>query len=194
MKNSAKTFLVIIFLLIVTSPILAINSTASPNSSSSGLNKEIKIETAEEKVASIAGRLDVRKKEVIKNYFHLITTRIEAAINRLNKLVIRIESRIAKIEKSDKKIKVSSSKQQLIQAKENLASASAQLKEIENQMDIVIESNTPNEDFKKIKNMVTSLKKNLIETQKILTKVIGEIKGLQVGQTATTSALPKEVD
>jgi len=204
MKNLGKIVLVVSFLFLSVLPVLAINEPkVSP------LREEVREETSqgtesalikaarqgsEGKVATIAGKLDARKKEIIKNYFGLMIRRSEAAINRLSKIIVRIESRIGKIEETDKKIKLTVAKQQLAKAKESLNQNGLQIKEIQTQMATIMEEDSTKESFAEVKTMINDLKKSLLETRKILTKIIGDIKGLKVGQTATPSAAIKEVE
>lgn len=200
MKNIGKVILVVSFLFLSALPIMAANKTQATavreetsQGTGSGLMTTTRQEnTLEAKVATFAGKLDVRKKGIIKNYFGLMIRRFQAAINRLNKIIIRVESRIGKIEETDKKINLTATKKQLTKAKESLNQNSLQIKEAETKMTTILEENNPKESFAEVKTMLNDIKKSLLETRKTLTKIIGDIKGLKVGQTATPSAAVKE--
>ena len=49
-------------------------------------------------------------------------------------------------------------------------------------MNEIIESETPREGFVEIKEMVGEIRESLVEVHQILVKVIGDIKGLRVGE------------
>ena len=98
MKNIGKVILVISFLFLSALPVLAVNKTqvnavreeTTQGTGSGSITTTRQENTLETKVATFAGKLDVRKKEIIKNYFRLMIRRLQAAVNRLNKIIIRI--------------------------------------------------------------------------------------------------------
>ena len=142
----------------------------------------------QEKIATIEARLNLRKKEIIKNYFQAMTKRLEAAINRLNKLITRIESRITKIENTNEDIDTKPIKKDVQKAKDKLQVTTDKLNESKIKIDDLLESNTPKEGFTAVKDIIKEIKQDLIEIHQILVKVIGDIKGLRVGNSATPSA------
>jgi hypothetical protein len=202
MKFFRKFIFVSLFFLLAVSPAKAVeqqnlilNRETTRNEATQGAGTGIRQTVREEvreatqkRAATIEARLEARKKEIIRNYFTIMTRRLEAAINRLNLLITRIESRIAKIEANNPNVDTNSIKKQVAQAKEKLTQTTNQLTEVKNQMEIIIESNTPHEGFLEVKGMIDKIRKNLVEVHQILVKVIGNIKGLRVGNTSTPSA------
>ena len=183
MKKNYPLILALLFLFLLTFPVRAARNEATQGAAT-GVGQTAR----QEKIATIEARLNLRKKEIIKNYFRTMTKRLEAAINRLNKLITRIESRITKIEANDKTINTKVIKKDLTEAKGQLTTASAKLNEMTTKMETVVESNTPKEGFMAVKDIIKEIKQDLIEIHQILVKVIGDIKGLRVGNSATPSA------
>jgi len=184
MKKNYPLILALLFLFLLTFPVRAARNEATQGAAT-GVGQTAR----QEKIATIEARLNLRKKEIIKNYFRIMTKRLEAAINRLNKLITRIESRITKIEANDKTINTKVIKKDLTEAKGQLATASAKLNEMTTKMETVVESNTPKEDFTKVKSTADEISQILVKVHQTLVKVIGDIKGLRVGNSSTPSAV-----
>ena len=184
MKKNYPLILALLFLFLLTFPVRAARNEATQGAAT-GVGQTAR----QEKIATIEARLNLRKKEIIKNYFRTMTKRLEAAINRLNKLITRIESRITKIEANDKTINTKVIKKDLTEAKGQLATASAKLNEMTTKMETVVESNTPKEDFTKVKSTADEISQILVKVHQTLVKVIGDIKGLRVGNSSTPSAV-----
>lgn len=178
MKKIFALTLFLSFFFLAVSPAIAL--TATPASE----RQEKRIE----KIASIEAKLNVRKKEIISNHFLRMTKRLEAAINRLNRLITRIESRITKIETNNENIKTEPIKKDIKKAKDKLLLATNKLNEAKIKIDDVLQNNTPKEAFAEVRNMIQEIKKDLVEVHRLLVKVIGDIKGLRVGNSATPSA------
>jgi methyl-accepting chemotaxis protein len=190
MKYFGKFILALSLFFLTVSPAMAVTqSTGAGNRQIIG--QEIQQQTKEriqERVATIEAKLNVRKKEIIRNHFLRMTKRLEAAINRLNRLITRIESRIAKIEANNEDINTEPIKKDIQKAKDKLLLATNKLNEAKIKIDDVLQSNTPKETFAEVKNMIQEIKKDLVEVHRLLVKVIGNIKGLRVGNTSTPSA------
>jgi len=184
MKKNYPLILALLFFFLLTFPVRAARNEATQGAAT-GVGQTAR----QEKIATIEARLNLRKKEIIKNYFRTMTKRLEAAINRLNKLITRIESRITKIEANDKTINTKVIKKDLTEAKGQLATASAKLNEMTTKMETVVESNTPKEDFTKVKSTADEISQILVKVHQTLVKVIGDIKGLRVGNSSTPSAV-----
>ena len=172
MKHLGKFILVLSFFFLIVSPALALTATTPANPK----------EKIQERVATIEARLGARKKEIIRNYFTIMTRRSEAAIDRLNRLITRIESRIAKVEANNEDINTEPIKKDVQKAKDKLLLATNKLNEAKIKIDDVLQSNTPKETFAEVKNMIQEIKKDLVEVHRLLVKVIGDIKGLRVGE------------
>lgn len=181
MKKIFALTLFLSFFFLAVSPAIALTAT----SASEGQEKRI------EKIASVEARLTARKKEIIMNHFERVTKRLQAAINRLNKLITRIESRLVKIEVNDKTINTKVIKKDLDEAKGQLATVSAKLNEMTTKMETVVGSNTPKESFTEVKSIADKISQILVKVHQILVKVIGDIKGLRVGNSSTPSAVIK---
>jgi len=175
-KKSVVFILFLSLFFLAVSPVRAI--TATPASE----RQEKRIEKLQDRVASIEAKLNVSKKEIIRNHFLRMTKRLEAAINRLNRLITRIESRIAKIEANNEDINTEPIKKDIQKAKDKLLLATNKLNEAKIKIDDVLQSNTPKETFAEVKNMIQEIKKDLVEVHRLLVKVIGNIKGLRVGE------------
>jgi len=178
MKKIFALTLFLSFFFLAVSPTIAL--TATPASERQG--KGIGIEKLQDRVASIEAKLNVRKKEIIRNHFLRMTKRLEAAIDRLNRLITRIESRIAKIEANNEDINIEPIKKDIQKAKDKLLLATNKLNESKIKIDDLLESNTPKEAFAEVRDIIQEIKKDLIEAHRLLVKVIGDIKGLRVGE------------
>jgi len=190
MKYFGKFILTLSLFFLTVSPAMAVTqSTGAGNRQIIG--QEIQQQTKEriqEQVATIEARLNVRKKEIIRNHFLKMTKRLEAAVNRLNRLITRIESRIAKIELNNKNIDTKAIKKDVQKAKDKLLLTTNKLNEAKIKIDGLLESNTPKEAFTEVRDIIKEIKQYLTDIHGILVKVIGDIKGLRVGNTATPSA------
>ena len=189
MKNLSKFILASSFFFLMAAPTIAVGQQTATQGAGVNLKKttgqevrETAKERLQEKVATAEARLGARKKEIIRNYSTIMTRRLEAAINRLNRLITRIESRIAKIETNNKDIKTKQLKQDIQKAKDKLLLTTNKLNEVKTKINDLPESNTPKEAFAEGKDTVREIKQNLIEVHQILVKVIGDIKGLRVGE------------
>jgi septal ring factor EnvC (AmiA/AmiB activator) len=183
MKKIYPLILALLFFFLFTFPVRAARNEATQGAAT-GVGQTVR----QEKIATIEARLNTRKKEIIRNHFLRMTKRLEAAINRLNRLITRIESRIAKIEANNKDINTEPIKKDIQKAKDKLLLATNKLNEAKIKIDGLLESNTPKETFTEVRNMIQEIKKDLVEVHRLLVKVIGDIKGLRVGNSATPSA------
>lgn len=132
------------------------------------------------KKAEIKARLTEKRQQLIRQFFQRMVKRLEAAINRLEKLILRIESRLAKLESQGED--VSKIKTEIADAKTKLDETKTDLGLAKSKLETVLESDSPKEAFKEVKNLIKGVKTQLIEVHRILVHVIGDIKGLHVGQ------------
>ena len=151
--------------------------------------RETAREEVQERIATVQAFLSERKQEIIRNHFNRLTRRLEAAFNRLSRLISRIESRLAKIEQEDENINTTLIKEDLASAKEKLDQTAVQLENVKTKMNEIIASETPKEGFVEVKEMVGEIRESLVGVHQILVKVIGDIKGLRVGNSSTNSAV-----
>lgn len=143
-------------------------------------------ERIQEKKATIAARLAETRKERVRFFFGRLNRRLEAAIDRLEILIERIESRVAIIEEEDEDedIDTSSIKGKLEEAKALLDEARASLAAAESSLENALSSDDPMGAFAIIRETIQEIKNDLIEVHRILVHVIGDIKGLRVGQSS----------
>ena len=132
------------------------------------------------KKAEIKAKLTEKRQQLIRQFFFRMVKRLGAAITRLEKLILRIESRLAKLESQGEdvskiKIEVADAKTKLVKTKEDLELAKTKLED-------VLISEDPKAAFAEVKNLIKGVKTQLIEVHRILVHVIGDIKGLHVGQ------------
>lgn len=139
-------------------------------------------EQIQERQATKAARLAERKRERIRLYFGRLTTRLQAAISRLERLISRIESRLSKIEEDNEDIDTAVVRKDLDTAKDKLASTSAALSQAKTSLEDILTANEPKEAFAEIRDLIQGIKQELIEVHRILVHVIGDIKGLRIGQ------------
>lgn len=147
------------------------------------------------KKASIEAKITDLKKQIVRNFYNRMAERLSATISRLEILISRIESRIAKIESSGTTVS-QSVKNNIIQAKQLLSDSKVLLASSNDMLENVLASNQPNEAFKILKENVSEIKDNLVKVHQLLVKVIGDIKGLRIGQniipTITVTPVPTQ--
>jgi len=146
-------------------------------------------EFREEKKATIeAKRLELRNENrderhtKISNLFGVMLKRYEDAIERLNKLVTKIESRLAKIKADDPAKNVTAIETQIKNAKDKLALVPAKIDTLKTDFDAMLASTTPKDLFKTVLADAKAIKSDLKDVHKILVHVIGDIKGLRIGE------------
>ncbi len=197
MEKRVLTFLIVLSVFITsTSFVLAVgdNSTREEKKMEVQERIEDKKEALEEKREEMRKRVEERKAtkeaeikekrgERIKHYWELLGKRIQATIERLEKLIGRIESRLAKIKEANPEKDFSSVEANIKEAKELLADAEAKYDEAGDALEDLLESEDPKNAFKKLREDIKDIKDILSKVHRILVHVIGDIKGLRVGQT-----------
>lgn len=139
-------------------------------------------ETKEEQKAERIQSLTAIRKERIMSYSNKLTVRLDALVERLKLLIERIETRIAKIEESNEEIILTDTKETLIQSKELLAATESEISLLKDNLQQLPESEDPKQIFEDVRTSLMGLKDDLKEVHQLLVKVIGDIKGLRVGQ------------
>lgn len=142
----------------------------------------------EEKRQSLKNKITDKRKEIsqerkakIQEIFERMTTFLVAAIAREEKLIERIQSRLDKLSQAGKD--VAGVQQSLEQAKAKLEQAASDASSLEGIGGDVLATENPSSTFRTAKEMVQSVKRELQEVHKMLTSIIGDIKGLRVGET-----------
>ncbi|PIZ46750.1 hypothetical protein COY29_06110 [Candidatus Woesebacteria bacterium CG_4_10_14_0_2_um_filter_39_14] len=179
MKNLKRFILSLLLFFFIFSPTIVL---AQPNQATTTGVRETVREEIREKTATVQAFLSERKQEIIRNHFSRVARRLTAAIERLNRLISRLESRLAKIEETNENLNTETIKADIVSGKEKLDQAGIQLENVKTKMNEIIESETPREGFVEIKEMVGEIRESLVEVHQILVKVIGDIKGLRVGE------------
>ncbi len=133
------------------------------------------------KTASREARVCEVRKDRIKAFFEQMVKRLEALIKRLEKLIDRIDSRIAKIESSGGTVSPAT-KAQVALAKTELADAKTKLNLLKGNIDTLLTCDNPKAAFKTVKGRLGEIKKELKDVHRILVHIIGDIKGLRVGE------------
>ncbi len=146
------------------------------------ISQEAQINKIERQASQEARFCELRKSK-IKLYFERMTTRLGALIERLQKLIDRIESRIDKIEAGGDGTNLTSPKADLESAKTKLADAKTKLNSLKTDIETFLTCEDPKGSFKVVRGKVDEIKKDLNEVHKLLVHIIGNIKGLRVGET-----------
>ena len=118
-------------------------------------------------------RVTEKRRELIREFFQRMLRRFEAMIDRLERLVQRIEARMDKIGDVDKT--------DLNRAKAKLADTQADIDALKADFEEMLTSDTPKEVFKDLGQEVRNIKKQLVEIHRLLVSIIGDLKGLRVG-------------
>lgn len=134
----------------------------------------------EERKASQAARLAEARQMRISKYFMNLKVRIEATILRIETLIDRIESRLAKIEETGD-VDTTSIHEQLESAKSLLEESRDLLTLAEDELENTLESENPKDAFEYVRQSIHQIRDNLVEVHRILVHVIGDIRGLRVG-------------
>ncbi len=199
MKNLKKFILALLLSFFICSPtiVLAQNSIqtreenqneASQATATGVMERETVKQEVQERVATAQAFLSERKQAIINNYFSRLTQRLGSAFSRFYLLINRLESRLAKIEEANGNLDTETIKADLASAKEKLDQAAIELGNATTKMNEVIKSETPREDFVEVKEMIVEIRESLVGVHQTLVKVIGDIKGLRVEETSTSSA------
>lgn len=141
----------------------------------------------EQKRQEVKNRITDKKRQMsedrhakIQEIFERMTTFLAAAIAREEKLIERIQSRLDKLSQAGKDVE--SMQQSLNQAKAKLDQAASDYRSLEGIGTDVLATENPPSAFKTAKEMIQSVKAQLQEVHRMLASIIGDIKGLKVGE------------
>ncbi len=135
-----------------------------------------------EKKATIESRLNERKTQLIRSFWGRLIARLEALVGRLEKLIARIQSRIEKIKQTNPDIDTAKIENELNEAVTILSNAKEKIDNADAKIEEVLSSNNPRLAFQEVRGIIQDIKMDLVETHRKLVHIIGEIKGLRVGQ------------
>lgn len=147
------------------------------------VSREIEKNQASTSALGVRQRLEMR--------YGSMTNRFQATIDRLQNIESRLETRIAKIKALGGNTTVA--EKALSDAKKAIEDAKAQMASLKNYTDLAdntISSTTAKElkvDLTNMQKSSASIKKLLVQAHTSMTKVIGTLRGLKVGQTATST-------
>lgn len=133
-------------------------------------------------------QLDSKRRERIRAYFSRMIKRFEAAIARLERLIERIEARIAKLKEQGEN--TSTVEARVTEAKDLLQDAKSDVEAVNQTLEEILNSSDPKSEFKAVREFISDTKHKLIEVHRMLVEVIGDIKGLRVGQYKSPTPKP----
>lgn len=119
----------------------------------------------------------------LANLFDVMLKRYDAAVLRLTTLIQRIESRVAIIKATNPGTDMAGIETQIKTAKDELDLVPPKINTLKADFDTLLASSTPKVLFKNILDEAKIIKTDLQGVHKILVHVIGDIKGLRVGET-----------
>lgn len=136
----------------------------------------------EEKREEIKNKITTVKRERIRSSYGKMVIRIESITTRIEKLTLKIEERLQKISDSDENIDTTVIQDSLDKAKQILDDTKMQTSKLSDNLETMLASENPTEVMKNIKDSIKTIKDNLKEVHEILVSVIGDVKGLRVGE------------
>ena len=151
------------------------------------LRQEVKEKVQErnvERKASVEAKLKEAQKTRISNFWGRLNIRLQAHIDRLMLLAERIENRLNKFKEENSGADTVTILAEIEEAKELLSETQAMLDDADTQMEEVLNSEDPKSAFMIFRDSVKEIKENLKSVHGTLVKVIGDIKGLRIGNTS----------
>ncbi|KKQ52736.1 hypothetical protein A2865_04195 [Candidatus Woesebacteria bacterium RIFCSPHIGHO2_01_FULL_39_17] len=156
--------------------------------------REVKLEERqlirEEKRATREARLSEKRIERIRHFWQLLRRRLLAAVERLERLIGRIESRLAIIGGANEDLVLDDVLIQVADAKEMLAGVITNIEAADVEVETALASQEPKMAFEIVRSLVKEIKTDLMAIHRILVHVIGDIKGLRVGQGGAAEEIP----
>lgn len=141
---------------------------------------ELRTSNMEQKREEVRNRLtEVRKERILKNY-EIINTRITAAIERLETLIERIEERVAIIA-TEEGVDVSEINSKISEAKALLLEAQVDLEAVMASKEDSLDTDDPLDSYEVMRSEIEDIKSTLKQVHSILVLIIGDVKGLRVG-------------
>jgi len=134
-----------------------------------------------EKRIEIREKLSAIRRERIRNFFGKMVVRLEATVERLEKLTTRIEARIKIIKDKNEDINTTEVEKTVSEAKIAITKAKTELANLKINLETMLESNDPKIEFANVRKSLKDIIQYLKDTHKLLVQVIGDIKGLRVG-------------
>ena len=189
MKKLVAVVLVASFFVFV--PLVHAEDNSTPSGSPRPFIQKIRDvrEDIKENIATREGQrktnIAALRKDIVTNFFNLMFGRFEAAQDRLSKILARIESRVAKIKSADPSKDLTAIDAEVASVKTALSDNQTKIDTLKTDFNNAIASTTPKERFKTVFGDISVVKRNLENIRKSLSKIIGDIKGLHVGETGS---------
>ena len=158
-------------------------NTDKPKYSSDGGNLRDK---NQDRQGDLKTRFDTKRKEMVEKYFQQMLSRFEAAIMRFDRLIGRIKERLAKMKASG--MDTSSLDSELSAAESKLMQAKDDLNSLKTSGLVFTSSDNPKAAFSSVKQKVGSLRDELKSVYQMLIQIVRQLKGLHIGESATSSA------
>ncbi|EKE06289.1 MAG: hypothetical protein ACD_19C00021G0021 [uncultured bacterium] len=155
--------------------------TSTPSARSNPKRQEIRVMIEEKKVERIE-KLNAIRRERIMNYSNKMIVRLEATIERFEKLITRIEERVTKIKLENNNINVTSTKTILNEAKQKLALVKSDIVTLKENLNSITIADEPKVEFEKVRETLKGIQNDLKDIHSKLVRLIGDIKGLRVGE------------
>lgn len=136
--------------------------------------KEIETKVGEKK-AEVRKKLETARAGLVRMYINRMSTRYDAAINRLDNLAQRISTRLEKISADGKDVKAYT--KSLTEARAKIDSARTKLLETKTALNIVADSELPKTDFENSRKKLSETKDAIAEAHSALVDVVNSIRG-----------------
>lgn len=140
---------------------------------------------AKQRVETMKKKLGEERAKRIEQFFNQMVKKFENAIDRLNNLADRIESRLKKTE--DAGNDVSKPRDLLKVARDKITAVETALSDAKAKFADMAKSENPKAAFEKVKELVKGVAQKVKEAHKALVDVITSIKGLRLGDKATST-------
>lgn len=142
-------------------------------------------EEAKQRVEAMKKKLGEERAKRIEQFFNNMVRKFENAIDRLNNLAERIESRLTKTE--DAGNDVAKQRDLLKVARDKITAVETALSDAKAKFAEMAKSENPKEAFKKVKELAHSVAEKVKEAHKALVDVVTSLKGLRLGDKATST-------
>jgi len=116
-------------------------------------------------------KLSAIRRERIMNYSNKMIVRLDATVERLEKLITRIEKR-----------DVSEIKTSLNEAEQKLTLVELNVVALRDSLSSMTTVEDPKAEFEKVRETLKGIQNDLKEVHSKLVKLVGDIKGLRVGE------------
>ncbi|OGF82118.1 hypothetical protein A3B18_03350 [Candidatus Giovannonibacteria bacterium RIFCSPLOWO2_01_FULL_46_13] len=183
MNKKIIALLVLVSFSLLSAPVMAHEtSTPHPHATSTRATSTKPRENVQNKIQEkreeVRAKLSAARIRNIRNYFKTMGRRIEAAIERLEKLAERIESRIEKME--ERGVDVAKAKTELAEAEVKITEAKTAFADAKAKLEAALSSETPKESFKQVRE---GLVKGVVEKIKAAHQALVEaIRALKAAE------------